>query len=208
MSKQASYDIMCKFLILGSSSVGKTNLLMRFTDDNFYENHVATIGVDFKFKEVKTNGKIMKMQIWDTAGQEKFRTLTQNYYKFAHGVLIVYAVDDLKSFQEVTFWMNSLKQHGKNEIPIILIANKKDVSDSRIVSQQQGEELASQMGVDYIETSAKLDINVHEAFQRLADLAMQQSNGKISLPNLTEDTSYKINLTKNTKKESKKKDCC
>ncbi|CAD8185732.1 unnamed protein product [Paramecium octaurelia] len=208
MSKQPTYDLMCKFLILGSSQVGKTNLLTRFTDDNYSESHITTIGVDFKFKEVKTNGKVMKMQIWDTAGQEKFRTLTQNYYKFAHGVLLVYAVDDLKSFQEITFWMNSLKQHGKNDIAIILIANKKDIGDQRVVSQQQGEELANQLGVDYIETSAKLGLNVHEAFQRLADLASQQCNGKVSLPNLTEDNNYKINLTKSTKSAQKKKECC
>ncbi|CAD8182786.1 unnamed protein product [Paramecium pentaurelia] len=208
MSKYATYDIMCKFLILGSSQVGKTNLLMRFIDDNYSESHITTIGVDFKFKEVKTNGKIMKMQIWDTAGQEKFRTLTSNYYKFAHGVLLVYAVDDLKSFQDITYWMNSLKQQGRNEIAIILIANKKDIVDQRIISQEQGEELAYQLGVDYIETSAKLGLNVYEAFQRLAELAIKQQDGKVSLPILTEDNSYTINLTKNKHNLTNKKGCC
>ncbi|CAD8198262.1 unnamed protein product [Paramecium pentaurelia] len=208
MSKKPQYDLMCKFLIIGSAQVGKTNLLTRFIDNVYSESHLTTVGVDFKFKEMKVNGKIMKMQIWDTAGQEKFRTLTQNYYKYAHGVLLVYAIDDIQSFKEITFWMNSLKQHGKTDLAIILIANKCDLEEKRTISKQQGEDLANQLAIEYFETSAKTGKNVNEVFQRLADLAESLNTQKISLPNLTEDNSYKINLTSNTRNKKKRQECC
>jgi len=106
-----SYDLIYKILLIGDAGVGKSNLLQRYTDDPFSENHIATIGVDFKIRTVEFDGKRIKLQIWDTAGQERFRTIASSYYRNAHGFLVVYDVTNTESFQNVGMWLEEISRY-------------------------------------------------------------------------------------------------
>ncbi|KAM3136275.1 hypothetical protein pb186bvf_011574 [Paramecium bursaria] len=200
----SKYDLMCKFIVIGSTQVGKTQLLNRFSEDIFYETTMTTIGVDFKFKEIQVNGKIMKMQIWDTAGQERYRTLTQNYYKGAHGVLLCFSVDDLNSFKEVSQWISSLKQH-QSQIPTILVGTKADL-EKRLVSKQMAQELAEQLNLEYWETSAKTGMNIQQVFERIASLVEISQKPQAPVREYNHDQTLKLKAEKITK--TKKNQCC
>ena len=125
------YDYLFKVLLIGSSGVGKSSLLLRFADDIFNENFMPTIGVDFKIRTSDVDGKKVKMQIWDTAGQEKFKTLTQSYYRGSHGVVVAYDITDRDSFAKVAEWMSDVDNKAPDNITRILVGNKKDLEDQR-----------------------------------------------------------------------------
>jgi len=148
--------------------VGKSCLLLRFSDDSFNNNFITTIGIDFKLKTVELDGQRVKLQIWDTAGQERFRTITTAYYRGAMGVLLVYDISDEQSFLNIRNWMRNIEQHSSQNVQKILIANKCDQSDERLISTTRGEDVAKEYGIKFFETSAKNDINVYEAFTTLA----------------------------------------
>merc|ERR1719215_815985 len=122
-----------KLLLLGDSAVGKSSLLVRFSEDIFDENFVLTIGVDFKLKQVERNGRLLKIQVWDTAGQERFRTITPAYYRAAMGVVITYDVTDRNTFDHIEFWIQQLSDHGDENVQRILVGNKWDLSEKRQV---------------------------------------------------------------------------
>ncbi|EQC36199.1 rab family, other [Saprolegnia diclina VS20] len=169
MVHSSKYDLLVKLLLIGDSGVGKSCLLMRYSDDSFTSSFITTIGIDFKVKTIDVDGKRVKLQIWDTAGQERFRTITTAYYRGAMGILLVYDVTDDHSFQNVRNWMRQIQQHASPNVNKILIGNKCDVDPSeRVVTTQQGEELAAEYGVQFFETSAKSNLNVEEAFRSIA----------------------------------------
>ncbi|KZO99732.1 ras-domain-containing protein [Calocera viscosa TUFC12733] len=162
------YDFLIKLLLIGDSGVGKSCLLLRFCDDAWTPSFITTIGIDFKIRTIELDGKRIKLQIWDTAGQERFRTITVAYYRGAMGILLVYDVTDERSFNNIRTWYSNVEQHASEGVNKILIGNKCDWDDKRAVSVQQGEELANELGVRFLETSAKQNINVEEAFFSLA----------------------------------------
>lgn len=127
-------DVTVKLVIIGDSGVGKTNVLLRFRDDEFRLNYVATIGVDFKVKTINVDGKKIKLQIWDTAGQDRFKNINQTYYKGAIGVVLVYSITDLNSFNNVKNWIKQIYEHTSPDIKKVLIGNKSDLEDERKVS--------------------------------------------------------------------------
>mmetsp|Transcript_23366 Transcript_23366/g.20305 ORF Transcript_23366/g.20305 Transcript_23366/m.20305 type:complete len:137 (-) Transcript_23366:904-1314(-) len=136
MSKAGNaYDFIAKLLIIGDSGVGKTCLLLRFCENNFTTSHLATIGIDFKLKNIETQGKKIKMQIWDTAGQERFKTITQTYYRGAMGIVLTYACNDMDSFNNVDSWMSQIKTHASHEVQMILVANKSDMPDRAVSTE-------------------------------------------------------------------------
>jgi len=161
------YDIMIKLLIIGDSSVGKTCLLQKFCDGIYSDTHIATIGIDFKIKTIDVENKKIKMQIWDTAGQEKFKSIVQTYYKGAMGIIVVYSIGDKRSFANVEAWMKQIKQNAAIDIAIILVGNKSDLPD-RQVETSEGEELARKHKIKFFETSAKEGYNVNQAFMEIA----------------------------------------
>jgi Ras-related protein Rab-1A len=164
MSNQNEYDFLFKYLIIGNSGVGKSCLLLRYADDVYTDKHIITIGVDFKIKTLNIEGKKVKTNIWDTAGQERFKNITVSYYKGAAGVMVVYDITDLESFNKVNEWLIEIEKNAPNNVYKILVGNKCDLDDQRQVSYDQGKELADTYGMKFIETSAKNATNVDEAF--------------------------------------------
>ncbi|AOA64248.1 Rab family GTPase [Komagataella phaffii CBS 7435] len=167
-TSRQQYDLTMKLLLVGDSGVGKSCLLLRFVDDSFNPSFITTIGIDFKIRTVEINGKKVKLQIWDTAGQERFRTITTAYYRGAMGIILVYDVTDERSFNSVHNWYQTLNQHANEDAQLFLVGNKCDDEESRQVTKEQGEQLASELGVPFLEASAKSNKNVDAIFLELA----------------------------------------
>ncbi|KAK3226438.1 hypothetical protein Dsin_006300 [Dipteronia sinensis] len=167
------------FLFYGTlAGVGKSCLLLRFSDGSFTTSFITTIGIDFKIRTIELDGKRIKLQIWDTAGQERFRTITTAYYRGAMGILLVYDVTDESSFNNIRNWIRNIEQHASDNVNKILVGNKADMDESkRAVPTSKGQALADEYGIKFFETSAKTNLNVEEVFfsiardikQRLAD---------------------------------------
>merc|ERR1719250_371004 len=134
MAKRGSYDYLIKLLMIGDSGVGKSCILLRFSDDSFTQSFITTIGIDFKIKTIDLDGKRIKLQIWDTAGQERFRTITTAYYRGAMGILLVYDITDETSFMNINNWMKNIEQHASETVNKILIGNNLYIDTYRIVS--------------------------------------------------------------------------
>ncbi|CAA0833589.1 Ras-related protein RABD1 [Striga hermonthica] len=158
------YDYLFKLLLIGDSSVGKSCLLLRFSDDAYVDSYISTIGVDFKIRTVESDGKTIKLQIWDTAGQERFRTITSSYYRGAHGIIIVYDVTEMESFNNVKQWLNEIDRYASDNVCKLLVGNKCDLADSKVVDTQTAKAFADELGIPFLETSAKDSINVEQAF--------------------------------------------
>jgi Ras-related protein Rab-8A len=175
-SKGKEFDMSMKLLMVGDSGVGKSCLLLRFVDDKFNPSFITTIGIDFKVKTISIGDKRIKLQIWDTAGQERFRTITTAYYRGAHGIIIVYDVTQQSSFDRVEAWFKTVQQHTKEDTQVIIVANKCDDENSRVITTQQGEELAKSLNAPFIEASAKTGLNVSDVFVTLAQQIMETSS--------------------------------
>ncbi|OEH76258.1 hypothetical protein cyc_06803 [Cyclospora cayetanensis] len=161
-------DFLFKLLLIGDSGVGKSCLLLRFADDTYTESYISTIGVDFKIRTIDLDGKTVKLQIWDTAGQERFRTITSSYYRGAHGIVVVYDVTDRESFANVKNWMLEIERYAMEGVSKLLVGNKSDLTAKKVVSYEEGKELADSCNIRFIETSAKSAQNVEEAFHIMA----------------------------------------
>lgn len=173
-AKNAQYDYLIKLLLIGDSGVGKSCLLLRFSDDSFTPSFITTIGIDFKIRTIELDGKKIKLQIWDTAGQERFRTITTAYYRGAMGILMVYDVTDEKSFVNIRNWMRNIEQHASEDVNKMLIGNKCDLNDKRIVDFERGKTLADECKIEFMETSAKNATNVDSAFIAMAKLVKKR----------------------------------
>lgn len=161
-------DYLFKLLLIGDSGVGKSCLLLRFADDSYVESYISTIGVDFKIRTVEQDGKTIKLQIWDTAGQERFRTITSSYYRGAHGIIIVYDVTDEESFNNVKQWLSEINRYANENVNKLLVGNKCDLTANKVVSTETGKALADEIGIPFLETSAKSSTNVEQAFLTMA----------------------------------------
>ena len=165
-----SDETVYKVLLLGDTTVGKTCFLMKYTDKTFQDIHMATIGLDYRLKTMKLkNGKDIKLQIWDTAGQDRFRAITKNYYKGSHGIILIYDVTNLQTFENVKTWVNQIREETTTNVVIYIAANKIDMETERKVMKQEGESLAQELGFPFMETSAKSGININETFEDLVE---------------------------------------
>lgn len=200
------YDYLLKYLIIGSSGVGKSSLLLRYIDDKYSNEHIVTIGVDFKIKTLNIKNKKTKINIWDTAGQERFKGITGSYYKGASGVMVVYDITDAESFNKVNDWLIEIEKNAPNAVYKILIGNKSDLLEARQVSFDQGKELADTYGMKFIETSAKSSTNVENAFitmtEDIIESKMKSTKEKPKQQNVV------LNPNKGNDLTEKKKGCC
>ena len=161
---EASEPPLYKILLLGDSTVGKTCFLLRYVDDSFLDLHMATIGLDYRLKTlILEEQKIVKVQLWDTAGQDKFRAITRNYYKGASGIILIFDVTNVKSYENIKKWINEIKEEISEKVAIVLIGNKIDNVQERKISKEQGDKLASEIGVKFLETSAKTGEGINES---------------------------------------------
>jgi small GTP-binding protein len=158
-------DTVVKLIALGDSSVGKTSLILRYTEDWFASNSLTTIGIDVKFKTLRLNDREIKLQIWDPAGQEKYRTITKSFYQRADAVLLMFDLTNPQSLEQVSLWMNQIKENAEADISVVLAGNKADLVET--AEQSLGTEVAEQYGIEFYCTSAKTGLNVHTAFTQL-----------------------------------------
>ncbi|CAD8151401.1 unnamed protein product [Paramecium octaurelia] len=165
-------EIKFKFVLLGSSPVGKSSLLYRFHDNRFKEDLNPTIGVEFLMKSLELNKKAIQLQIWDPTGQQQFMTLIKSYLAGAHGCLIVYDVTNKQSFKEISIWLEQTKTYTNADIPIILVGTKSDLDGARKVTTKEGQKMAKTLGTLFIETSAKDGSNVQQVFLNLVEEAL------------------------------------
>ena len=156
--------------------------MIRFTDDTFSDSYVTTIGVDFKIKTIDIEGKSCKLQIWDTAGQERFRNIISSYYRGAQGIMLVYDITDLESFQNLNSWLIEIEKNASKSVYKILVGNKCDMENERKVTTEQGKEFADQYGMKFFETSAKNSTNVNEAFITMTKEVMKNTSKKGPAP--------------------------
>merc|ERR1712025_1229829 len=179
-SSNSTFDHLFKILLVGDSGVGKSSVLLRFTQNEF-EDMSPTIGVDFKLKMMNVEDKRLKLTIWDTAGQERFRTLTSSYYRGAHGIIFVYDVTRPDSFRGVEeIWMNEVESYSTLDAIKIVIGNKVDKEDTRKVTREEGKSFARRHGCLFLETSAKTSQGVEQVFQELLQKILET-------PHLVED---------------------
>lgn len=166
--KDEYYDYLYKVVLIGDSGVGKTNLLSRFTRDEFNLESKSTIGVEFATKSVYLDGgKVVKAQIWDTAGQERYRAITSAYYRGAVGALLVYDISKRQSFENLERWVKELRDHADHNIVILLVGNKSDMEHLRAVSSEEATSYANREHLAFIETSALENTNVESAFHQI-----------------------------------------
>ncbi len=161
------YDMIFKIVLIGDTSVGKTNILSKYLTDEFDPESKATVGVEFGTKNFKIENNIVKVQIWDTAGQERYRSITNAYYKGAKGALLVYDITNKKSFDNLDKWISDLKTNGDEKISIVLLGNKSDLESQRVISTEEGKNKAELFKFAFMETSALNGSNIEKAFDEL-----------------------------------------
>lgn len=166
-------------IMLGESHVGKTALVRRYHDDTFTSQHITTLGIDFITKEVhKSESETIIAKIWDTAGQEKFRTITKSFYKQANGILLVFDLTDRESFDKLHSWVSNINETAEEDVVKFLVGNKLDIAESRAVNREEALKIASEYDMRYFETSAKYKINVHEVFSELIEDVSKRTTEK------------------------------
>jgi small GTP-binding protein len=159
-----------KLLMLGDSGVGKSSLMIRWTEDSFSTDLVGTVGVNFKTKREVVGGEFVHAQVWDTAGQEQFHKITTSYYKGAHGIMLVYDVSDPKSWDNIQYWVKNIRAHASESVQVVLVGNKVDLREdgnNKCVKPSLGKSFSKKFGVPYFETSAKSSVGVSQAFSTL-----------------------------------------
>jgi small GTP-binding protein len=194
-SQSALYDYLLKLLLIGDSGVGKSCILLRWHYDTFESNYISTIGVDFQIKTVEIDGVRVKLQIWDTAGQDRFRSITTSYYRGAHGIVMVYDVTDEESFLNISHWVCNMERYADNDVCAILMGNKCDLEEKRAVSKDRGMFAALENNMKFFETSAKSDININETFYCIAREIIAKKK-----KNMSEDKDTSVSKSVKSKK--------
>lgn len=198
MMNSTDYDYLFRIILIGNASCGKSSTLVRFVEDDFKGHYQATIGLDFKIKTFSMDGKNIKLQIWDTAGQETFRTVTCSYYKGASGVIIFYDITDKPSFKALKGWFAEMEKYCSESACKILVGNKTDLERLRQVPYSEGKTLADELGIKFIEASAKDAVNINEIFQeitremikqtKVGSKGFRQGNEVVLLPDKSQET--------------------
>ena len=172
--QNSDYSYSVKYIIVGDSSVGKSNILLRFSRNVFDPGHQATLGIEFANKHILYNNIDYLVQVWDTAGQENFRSVTRAYYKASAVAMVVYDITNEESFKNIQSWIKDCKDLAPKTVQMVLIGNKSDLEESRVITKERGEELARENRMMFFETSALNGNGVEEAFQKSIELVDQK----------------------------------
>ena len=205
-----NYDMIFKIVLIGDSSVGKTNILSKYILDEYDPDTQATIGVELSTKNYTFDNNEVKVQIWDTAGQEKYRSITSSYYKGAHGCLLVYDITRKATFENIDKWLAEIKLSSNNEINMVLIGNKCDLEDKREVSIEEAQNKAKLLNMAFMETSALNGTNVEKAFNELVN-NVYQNNKQIFHQDVNiriDDKDKGVEISQENKMEQKSEDGC
>ena len=199
-------EMIFKIIIVGNSSTGKTKIIDRYLKNIFEDNSIATLGFQMTKKEFQIEQDKITVQIWDTAGQEKYASLTSSYYKSAKGALVVYDITDKESFNKIEKLVDDLKNGGDKNIYIILLGNKIDLEDRRVITKEEGENLAQKLNLGFGEVSAKTGDGIEEAFQKLINEVYRISKNEFKSYS---DVQVSVNQKIEPKKTIvQKKKCC
>ena len=193
-------------MILGNSKVGKTCFILRYTDNIFQEVYLSTIGIDFKTKTETVNNKQYKIYLYDTTGQEKYKSIALNIIKNAQGIILMYDITDRESFESIPEWIKSIKDAKGSNFPMILLGNKLDKEDVRVIKEKEGKELADEYNIKFFETSNKTGTNIQEAGMALVNEILKINN----LENRESKLSKKNTILskKSVKLKNDSKRCC
>ena len=203
-------EINIKLLIVGDSGVGKTSLLLQYTEERFADNHIATVGVEYRIKMFDYKNFKIKLQIWDTAGQERFHSITHNFFHNTDGILFVYDISNHNSFEGVKKWINEAKETASSFQPL-LIGNKTDLME-RDIKDEELKQYINENNLEYFEVSAKENKNIHETFNKIVELILKDKNDEeiqkeFGISNSTVTSIIKIQ-DKGKKKKNKNERCC
>ena len=198
--------ISLKILLIGDSHVGKTSLLLKYVDDFFPEEHIATIGIEYKDKFINKDGFNIRLQLWDTAGQERFNSITKNIYRNTNGVLFVYDVTKRKSYNSMKYWIKDTENIDK-DIKGIILGNKIDLEE-REVNKDELEELGNIMNMKFLESSAKENINVKEAFILIVEELLKDKNEKEILQMYSRNKRSDLSISTKKTTNVEKRKCC
>ena len=174
-----SYHYLLKYIIIGDPSVGKSNLLLKYAHNKFTNEYQATIGVEFGAKNLTINGKIFRIQIWDTAGQENFKSITRAYYKNSVCAIIAYDITKRTSFENVQEWIEEVRSQSPKQILLVLVGNKIDLEKERVVAIEEGKKFADSNDILFFESSAKTGNNVEDIFYKSAECISQRINKNV-----------------------------
>ena len=208
---QNGYDMIFKVVLIGDTSVGKTNILSKYLSNEFDPDSKATVGVEFGTKDFQIENNKVKVQIWDTAGQERYRSITNAYYKGAKGSLLVYDITNRKSFENLDKWLSDLKSNGEDKISVVLIGNKSDLESERKITLEEGKEKAAFFKLAFMETSALNGNNIENAFNELITDVYKNHHELFEKQAKVEITEKAIDIDKsdeNKEVEEKKGGCC
>lgn len=169
---QDAFDYLFKIVLVGDAEVGKTSLTQRFAYGTFTNGYISTLGVDFIVKSIPINNSIVKIQAWDTAGQERYSGVRPIYYRGAKGALLVYDITMRQSFVNVEKWFDQIRRYSGTDVPIVLVGNKVDLDESRVVASDEVRDYSKEKDIPYFETSAKTDVKVSDVFNKLAELVL------------------------------------
>ena len=204
-----SANYIIKLLTLGETEVGKTSIVLRYSDDKFHESKIATIGIDFKIKMIKKGNEKIKVSIYDTAGQERFKNIVKHYYKGANGVLLIFDITKRDTFEKLDYWLTDLQENSDNldYLFIYLIGNKIDLEAERKVSTEEANKFAQENNLSYIEVSAKTGFNIKKLF----DETIKRTLEKIitfEKKEMNLNDSIRLSFLEQEEKTSKNKWCC
>ena len=209
---EQDYDFLFKIVLIGDSGVGKSNLLSRFTRNEFNLESKTTIGVEFAQKTLNIEGKVVKAQIWDTAGQERYRAITSAYYRGAVGALLVYDVCKYSSFENVEKWLKELKDHADSQTVVLMTGNKADLKHLRAVNTEEAALFAQKHNLGFLETSALEGINVEKAFEvvlnEIYQLTIRNVIGKKNLTPVGSGRKLEYGEKSYMGKDTKDNSCC